>query len=238
VALINALCSDRPETPFSKTVVSDSEIVLPVVTPTTEALAAMKTKITTVSPTYDARIHRLILINPNSSELLPQRRWPSENYRQLIVQIIERYPDCLLLITGAPSELPGAMAMVNAVNHKRCANLAGLLRIGELPTLYTLSALLVTNDSGPGHFSAITKMPTIILFGPETPKLYGSLGNAYPITADLACSPCVSATNHRKTPCTDDVCLQSITTATVFAKVEEILSPTRAIEKAAVVLRL
>jgi len=48
------------------------------------------------------------------------------------------------------------------------------------------------------------------LFGPETPALYGSLGNSTPIYAGLACSPCVSAGNHRKTPCSDNVCLQVI----------------------------
>jgi len=224
VALINALISRRPELPFSKTVVRDAEVTLPVVTPLPKALEAMRAKIRTVFPRYDETRSGVVLINPNSSELLPQRRWPQENYRQLIIRILDHYPAHLILITGAPSEQAGAMALVAAVNHERCGNLAGLLTIEELPALYTLSALMVTNDSGPGHFSAITRMPTITLFGPETPALYGSLGNAHPIYAGLACSPCVSAANHRKTPCTDNVCLQIIPPATVFAKVEEILN--------------
>ena len=66
-------------------------------------------------------------------------------------------------------------------------------------------------------------MPTIILYGPETPMLYGSLGNAHYINAGLACSPCVSATNHRKTACTDNVCLQVIQPETLLTKVREIL---------------
>jgi len=39
---------------------------------------------------------------------------------------------------------------------------------------YNISAVLVTNDSGPAHFSAITPIRSIVLFGPETPRLYGS----------------------------------------------------------------
>jgi ADP-heptose:LPS heptosyltransferase len=80
---------------------------------------------------------------------------------------------------------------------------------------------MLTNDSGPGHFSAVTDLRTFVIFGPETPRLYGSLGNSTPIYAGLACSPCVSAANHRKTPCTDNVCLQVI-------KPEVVLEPLRA----------
>ena len=86
----------------------------------------------------------------------------------------------------------------------RCINFAGAMSQEQLPALYTLALLMVTNDSGPGHFAAVTRMPTFVLFGPETPALYGPLGNTTPIFAGLACSPCVSAANHRKTPCVDN----------------------------------
>jgi hypothetical protein len=49
--------------------------------------------------------------------------------------------------------------------------------------------------------------------------LYGSLGKSIPITAQLACSPCVSAANHRKTPCSDNVCMQAISVPQVMEKV-------------------
>jgi len=83
----------------------------------------------------------------------------------------------------------------------------------------------LTNDSGPGHFAAVTDMPTYVFFGPETPALYGSLGKTTPIYAGLACSPCVSAANHRKTVCKDNVCLQVITPDQVY----EILRPALAV---------
>ena len=113
-----------------------------------------------------------------------------------------------------------------AVGHARCVNFAGYLGLGELPALYSISTLMVTNDSGPGHFSAVTDMPTFVIFGPETPALYGSLGNSTPIYAGLACSPCVSASNHRKTPCHDNVCLQVITVDQVFTTIQPVLQTT------------
>lgn len=223
VALVNALIATKPEFPYSKTVVSEAEIVIPVVQPGESALLAMRAKVKAIMPRYEAGANRLLLINPNSSELLPQRRWHPDNYLALIRQLLDRNPEVVILITGAPSELAGAMALVSLVNHERCGNLTGHLVLEELPVLYTISALMVTNDSGPGHFSAVTRMPTIVLYGPETPKLYGSLGNAYPMYAGLACSPCVSAANHRKTGCADNVCLQAITPEMVLTIAQGIL---------------
>jgi ADP-heptose:LPS heptosyltransferase len=102
------------------------------------------------------------------------------------------------------------------VDNPRCFNTAGLFSLEELPLLYSISHLMVTNDSGPAHFSAVTDLKVFVLFGPETPDLYGSLGNAVAIYKRLACSPCVNAANHRKTSCRDNVCLQRITPDEVY----------------------
>jgi ADP-heptose:LPS heptosyltransferase len=116
----------------------------------------------------------------------------------------------LVLITGAPGEREQAAYLKSQVGNERCINFAGRQQLTELPALYQIAEIMLTNDSGPGHFSSVTKLKTFVLFGPETPALYGSLGNSTPIYAGLACSPCVSASNHRKTPCIDNVCLQVI----------------------------
>ncbi len=220
IALANALISSNDEIPYSKTVVSDEEISLQKVTYSDEQKASMRAKIADEFKGFDASKHRIVLINPNASELLIQRRWMPEHYITLMKMILEKYDDTLILITGAPNEYEEAAGLVKAVasNTKstRIINFAGKLELHELPVLYSVATLMVTNDSGPGHFSSITNMPTYVIFGPETPKLYGSLGNSTPIYAGLACSPCVSASNHRKTPCEDNVCLQVIKPDFVF----------------------
>jgi ADP-heptose:LPS heptosyltransferase len=114
------------------------------------------------------------------------------------------------------------------VNHARCVNFAGKQKLEELPALYQIAELMLTNDSGPGHFSSVTDLRTFVLFGPETPQLYGSLGNSTPIYAGLACSPCVSAANHRKTPCRDNVCLQVIKPEAVLLQLKDALAKKRA----------
>ena len=146
-----------------------------------------------------------------------------ERYIALMQRILEEYSDVLVLITGAPAEREEAEDLKAEVGSERCINFAGRVKFAELTRLYAISTLMVSNDSGPGHFSAVTDMPTFVLFGPETPALYGSLGNSTPIYAGLACSPCVSASNHRKTPCVDNVCLQVITVEQVFETIRPTL---------------
>jgi len=88
--------------------------------------------------------------------------------------------------------------------------------------LYKISDVLITNDSGPAHFSAMTDIQTFVFFGPETPLLYGPLGkNCYVFYSNYSCSPCVSVFNHRQSPCQDNKCLKSISVQEVYEKVRE-----------------
>lgn len=225
IALVNALLCNRAEVPFSKEAVGDDEIKLTLRECSPQEQEAIQTVIQGRAPLYDRSRHRLVLINPNASELLPQRRWMPDRYLDLINRILAEAEDILVLITGAPGEREEAAAMCVRTGSDRCINFAGATPLQQLPALYSIAQLMVTNDSGPGHFSAITRLPTFVLFGPETPALYGSLGNSTPIFAGLACSPCVSAANHRKTPCTDNKCLQAITVDQVFALIRPLLHP-------------
>lgn len=211
VALVNAALADKQELPFSKTLIGDEEIVLAQAAVSEEQKEALRERIREGFAAFDPATHRLVLINPNASELLVQRRWMPERYVEVMRTLLMRYPDVVIGITGAPGERDEAEGLRTQLGSERCINLAGRSRFSELPALYSIATLMVTNDSGPGHFSAVTAMPTFVIFGPETPRLYGSLGNSTPIYAGLACSPCVSAANHRKTPCHDNVCLQVIT---------------------------
>jgi ADP-heptose:LPS heptosyltransferase len=227
ISQVNALITDHPEVPYSKTIISDEEIKLRKVTIEQIAQKKMLGLIKQSFIDFDAEQQRVVLINPNASELLIQRRWMPERYVELAQHILDAYSDVLILLTGAPSEQDEAEGMRRAIERDRCINFAGKLTLMELPVLYSISTLMVTNDSGPNHFSSITEMPNLVLFGPETPNLYGSLGKSTPIYAGLACSPCVSAANHRKTACTDNVCLQAITVDEVFREVSKVLSPAR-----------
>ncbi|MGV8934402.1 MAG: glycosyltransferase family 9 protein [Gallionellaceae bacterium] len=223
IALVNALLSDKPEVPYSKTLISADEIKLRQVSVSDEQKTAMRSRIREDYPQFDSQNQQVVLINPNASELLPQRRWMKDRYAELMRRIIAHSSNAVVVITGAPAERDEAEALRKQVGSERCINFAGRVKFTELPALYHVAQLMVTNDSGPGHFSSVTPLKTFVLFGPETPALYGSLGNSTPIYAGLACSPCVSASNHRKTACSDNVCLQAITVDQVFNTIQPAL---------------
>ena len=223
LSLIHAAFAKEIEVPFSKIQIPDSEVKLEqaVINPDVmkKVLSRIEKKAAEAGISYTHGKDRLILINPNASDLLPQRRWAQQRFSELIQAVNQRYPNDLILITGSPAEFVYVDKVRFVANVKNALNFAGQVTFSELPPLYTLSDVMVTNDSGPGHFSAVTPLRTVVLFGPETPALYGSIGNSIAITANLACSPCVSAANHRKTPCQDNVCMQAITVAQVLDKV-------------------
>lgn len=224
IALANAALSEVEEHPFSKQLVHDDEVQLMQVQSTDHDLAVVDEKIRSLYASFSKSSMRIVLINPNASELLPQRRWMADRYARVITGLLQRFDDVLVVITGAPGEREQAEALRIAVNHERCVNSAGVFAFAELVPLYNSSRLMLTNDSGPGHFSAVTALRTFVIFGPETPALYGSLGNSTPIYAGLSCSPCVSASNHRKTSCTDNQCLKAISPESVLAQLDAELS--------------
>ena len=223
LSLIHAAFAQKIEVPFSKIEIPDSEVRLEQAVINPSALEKVRGRIEKLAKEagiqYTPGKNRLILINPNASDLLPQRRWAQQRFSELIQAVHQQYPHDLILITGSPAEFVYVDKVRSAANVKNALNFAGQVSFAELPPLYTLSDVMVTNDSGPGHFSAVTPLRTVVLFGPETPALYGSVGNSIAITANLACSPCVSAANHRKTPCHDNVCMQAITVPQVLDKV-------------------
>jgi len=223
LSLIHAAFAKQIEVPFSKIQIPDSEVRLEQAVIDPAVLEKIRVRIEKLAKEagieYIQGKNRLILINPNASDLLPQRRWAQQRFSELIQGVHQQYPGDLILITGSPAEFAYVEKVREVANTQNALNFAGQVSFAELPPLYTLSDVMVTNDSGPGHFSAVTPLRTVVLFGPESPALYGSIGNSIAITANLACSPCVSAANHRKTPCQDNVCMQAITVAQVLEKV-------------------
>ena len=165
----------------------------------------------------------LVLLNPNASDLLPLRRWPPLRYVQLARRLLERYPELFIGFTGAPDEAGPNNQLADEVASDRVLRLAGKTTLRQVLVLYTRSAILVTNDSGPAHFASMTPIRVVTLFGPETPALFAARSpNATALWAGIACSPCVNAYNNRQSVCRNNVCMQAITVDDVFEKVTRI----------------
>jgi ADP-heptose:LPS heptosyltransferase len=231
LSLVHAAFSTDQEVPFSKIALSDQPVQLAqaiIEEPQRlKVLMQIENAASQAGIAFTLGQQPLILVNANASDLLVQRRWAPERFATLTQEIARTWPEALILLTGSPAEFAYVENVRAQANVKQAFNWAGKVTFNELPALYTLADVMVTNDSGPGHFSAVTPLHTVVLFGPETPELYGSLGNSIAITARLACSPCVSAANHRKTPCSNNVCMQAISVDRVLQGIKHQFTASR-----------
>jgi len=162
---------------------------------------------------------RLIILNANTSDLLPLRSWAPGNYVEIARRLVDRYAEVCIVFTGAQSESKAVQRLVRDVRSRRCVSLAGETTFRQLMVLCSIGDVLLTNDSGPAHFASLTPINTIVLFGPETPVLFAPKGPRVDVIhAGLACSPCINAFNGRQTVCRKNVCMQKITVEHVFAR--------------------
>lgn len=216
--LVEALQHDPAALPRLPVPPPPADLDLPAFSPQPGEREAVRALLARQSPGADTA--PLILLNPNASDLLPLRKWPLERYGELARRLLARYPELFVVITGGPTEAQAAAQLAAAVASPRCVSLAGKTTLRELLVLFTLAEVLVTNDSGPAQFAALTPIHVVTLFGPETPRLYGArTPRHHALWAGPACSPCVNAYNNRQSPCTNNVCLLLIAVDEVYAAV-------------------
>lgn len=154
---------------------------------------------------------RLIGINPNASDLRPERRWPVQYFSKLI-ECIPPGHDFVVLICGSRSEweIAEAVRTGSASAPYPVHNIAGRLSFPAFCALMKRFDVFVTNDSGPMHVARNLGVPTVSLWGPTHPGNYSPPGSKHiALYRPIYCSPCTHATD--VPPCGDDnQCLKRI----------------------------
>ena len=169
------------------------------------------------------RDKQLVLIYP-SGGILPIRAWPLENYSRLCASLLG--DGCAVALIGLKEDKPLAQTITAHCQSPYCVDLTGYTKsVRHLLAIFHHASLLVTNDGGPGQFAALTSIPALVFFGPETPSLYSPLANnIHCLYSAWSCSPCLTAYNHRTSPCDgDNQCLKQITPDQVLAKARAML---------------
>jgi ADP-heptose:LPS heptosyltransferase len=217
LSFVQVLCYPEKDWPAMEAAIPDQAIENASYRASESEVANLRKKIQGLCPEIGSG-HRLILLNPSAGEI-PIRAWPVEKYIDLAKRLLSD-PQNVILLIGAAADLETTDHVHQALNHARCIQFTGQTTFTELMDLFTFSDILITNDSGPAHFASLTDIKNFVFFGPETPRLYAPLGkNTQVLYADFPCSPCLTAYNHRNTPCRDNKCLQSISVGGVFSLV-------------------
>jgi len=219
LTLVEAMAS--PTHPKAKRWVVDENIKGPKLEFEPHEIEAARERLYTLAP--DLAGKRIVLLYPGGG-LLPIRAWPLEYFCRLAEEFLGK--GFGVGVIGLAEDKAVAKTIMARCHSSHCVDLTGYTRtIRELMLIFNFAALLITNDGGPGHFAAMTPIPTIIFYGPETPVLYGNLDeNAINYYLSLSCSPCLTAYNHRNSPCDgDNLCLKNIDPEEVLKKALAIL---------------
>jgi ADP-heptose:LPS heptosyltransferase len=170
-----------------------------------------------------------IVCNPNASEALGgYRKWPVSRWVELISELHkdERVP---ILLPGLEIDKKYIRLILDELSMKQLSgssvlDLSGQLGLSEYIGCLDLSRKIVTVDSGTYHICMALNKPTVVMFGPETPLIYGvDVPNSKIIYKKLFCSPCYNIHHGKKIVCRNEHrCMSEITTQEVMAAVRSL----------------
>lgn len=227
LSLVDALVAPPGEMPRHRaaairTVPTDTELSVPF---SAAELQAYQGQLERDHPSVRGRT--LVLLYAGGG-ILPERAWPAAHYAELARGLTQQ--GYAVGLIGLRDDATLAQGLRAQVDNPLCVDLTGYTKsIRELLMLMHAARLLITNDGGPGHFATLTPIQTMVFFGPETGKLYGPLGERNTVwESGVACSPCLTAYNHRLTFCDgDNQCLKRIAPAPVLhAALRRLRTPT------------
>jgi lipopolysaccharide heptosyltransferase II len=151
------------------------------------------------------------------------KRWPVENFAELVRLLALREPQARFAILGDKGDQLLGEIVSEAVP-ERCLNLCGATSLVEMVEWIRRGDLLITNDTGPMHAAAALGKPLIALFGPTEPLRTGPYGHLESVLRlDLPCSPCLRSRCRYEKP---DECLRAISPAQVLARVGVVTAET------------
>jgi len=143
-----------------------------------------------------ARERPIIALCPGA-EYGPAKQWPAAHFAALADRLAKA--GFATWIFGSPKEAAlGATIATLAAAHDKATtpiNLAGRTTLVEAIDLLSLTAAVVTNDSGLMHVAAALKRPLVALYGSTTPDMTPPLGSRVKIVErTLPCRPCFKRT--------------------------------------------
>lgn len=140
---------------------------------------------------FDPINEKYFLINPNASDLRIERRWPVDNFIQLIRHLLHDYPLYQIVLIGGRSEADYVNSIKTHFVEENVISMAGKTNVQELIFLIRNATFVITNDTGPMHIAFSTQRKTVALFGPCSPGQYGYHNNTVSLYKEVYCSPCV-----------------------------------------------
>jgi lipopolysaccharide heptosyltransferase III len=109
----------------------------------------------------------------------PPKSWPADRFAALAARLTGPdgiLPGARIAVFGAAEERAAAQPILDSLPAARRIDLVGRAELGTVAACLARLALYVGNDSGLTHMAAAVGTPTLALFGPSRPEIYGPWG--------------------------------------------------------------
>ncbi len=120
-------------------------------------------------PTVLPPVRGAALVHPGAA--FPGRRWPAERFAAVARQLAGAGHD--VRVTGGPAERDLAAAVARGAGLGDDAVLAGRTSTLELAAAVAAARVVVSGDTGVAHLATAYRRPSVVLFGPVSPALWG-----------------------------------------------------------------
>lgn len=164
----------------------------------------------------------VLCIHPGAGAAV--KLWRPEAFAQVADELAHKYA-LRVVITGSSEERPLADTIARYMSSPPLI-LAGQTGLDELAVVLSRSRLVIGVDSGPLHLAVSLGTPTIHLFGPTDPRLFGPWGDPkkhIAVATTMDCAPC-NRLDYLPHELADHPCVRSIPTSTVLEAAETLLA--------------
>jgi hypothetical protein len=154
-----------------------------------------------------------VVLHPGAAS--GSRRWPVDRWVHVARELSRRAD---VRLTGSDDEREVCEAVARGAGLAAAGVTAGLLDLPSLVDLVAQAALLVCGDTGVAHVATAMGTPSVLLFGPVSPELWGP-------AIDIDTHTCLWHSNGTGDPHADapDPALLRITPAEVLAAADALL---------------
>jgi ADP-heptose:LPS heptosyltransferase len=120
-------------------------------------------------PAPPAPVPDAVILHPGAAS--PSRRWPASRFAS-VARALAADGD-MVVITGTAAERPLAERIAAEAGLASRFVLAGRTDLTGLAALTAAASLVISNDTGMAHLAVAYGIPSVTLFGPVSPALWG-----------------------------------------------------------------
>lgn len=148
------------------------------------------------------------------------KRWPGEYFAELARDYLAR--GWQVALYGSANDQPVTAGIAAAcAGAGPCFDLAGRTQLAEAVDMLSLSAAVVSNDSGLMHIAAALSRPLVVVYGATSPGFTPPLNsNSAVLVSDIDCAPCFQ----RECPLGHHRCMRDTPAARVAATLDALLA--------------